>query len=429
MSANRSKPKGKSMFRKFWLDVILGTLFVFGFMFGVGQFTGAKIFDVFDPIGQAFGDMEMTDVAFSHLQERPVVDTNFVMVNIANRSRFEIGMMLDSISQHDPAVIGMDTFFYFPHEDDSLGDQVLAGALSRVDNLVMASKWITDDNPDTADSLLYSWPTFMPEGTETAIVNLETGAAVQEDLKMCRNFPTKALIDGETADWAFGVKLASYLAPEKAKNFIARGNDLEVVNYRGNIMDFGATKFGNMFYALDDIDVMNGNYIPDLIKGKIVIFCFMGKHLADREALEDKFFTPLNKKYTGRAFPDMYGGVIHANIASMILNEDYINTLTDTQTYLVTLFIALLNIIAFSWIYKKIPRWYDGTTKLIQAIEFLALVFAMIWTLEIFSLKLDLTILLIFVALAGDLLEVYYGVVKNIFTRQGRKELFRVSKI
>jgi len=429
------------MFKKFWLDVILGTLFIFAIMFVISNMTAFKLFDIFDPIGEAFSDMEMTDVYFSKIQEAPSPDERIVLVNIADRSRFEIGMMLDSINQHDPAVIGMDTFFSLPHDADSIGDAVLSSALARVENLVMASKLeVVDENDPSMDYLAYSWPLFMPEGVNTALVNLATGAASQEDLKMCREFAVNETVDG-IDEWAFGVKLATFLEPEKAQKFVERGRDTEVVNYRGNIIDYGATDFGNMFSALDDIDVLGGfnpthgyeviapNYIPSLITGKIVIFCYLGSELGDRESLEDHFFTPINSKYIGRAFPDMYGGVIHANIAAMILNEDYINQLTSAQAILIAILICFLNVTLFSYIYKKIPKWYDGVTKLIQLIEFFGLVFVMIWVLDTYSLKLDLTISLFVVALVGDTLEVYYGLVKNSLTRSGRKELFRVSKI
>ncbi|MCP4461076.1 MAG: CHASE2 domain-containing protein [Cytophagales bacterium] len=422
------------MFKKFWLDVILGTLFIFAIMLGINNMTAFKIFDVFDPIGQALADVEMTDVVFSEFREEPVVDERIVLVNIAQRSRFEIGMMIDSISQYNPAVIGMDTFFKSPHYDDSIGDAVLAGALARVENLVMASKLefsqgrIIDEDFDEIDSMGYSWTLFMPENVHTGFVNLDTEAEVQEDLKMCRQLPVKEKVNGED-EWAFSVKLASFLAPENAKKFVDRGNQVEIVNYRGNVFDWGATKFGNLFYALDDIDVLDSNYTPDIIEGKIVIFCFLGRYLGDREALEDKFFTPLNAKYAGRAFPDMFGGVIHANMAVSVLNEDYIDQISFSQGVMIAILICLLNVTLFSYIYKKIPKWYDGVTKLIQLIELLGLIFVMIWVLDKFSLKLDLTISLFVVALVGDTLEVYYGLVKNSLTRAGRKELFRVSKI
>jgi len=48
------------MFRAFWIDVILGTLFIFGLMGLFASITTFKIFDVFDPIGDALADMETT---------------------------------------------------------------------------------------------------------------------------------------------------------------------------------------------------------------------------------------------------------------------------------------------------------------------------------------------------------------------------------
>lgn len=417
------------MFKKFWLDVILGTLFIFTIIFGISNMTAFRIFDLFDPIGQVFSDMEVTDIVFSQLREEPIVDERVVLVNVAERSRFEIGMMLDSISQHNPAVIGMDTFFKYPHEDDSIGDAILASALARVDNLVMATKLEnTDENTELIDSISYSWPLFMPDNVFTGFVNLDTEAEVQKALKMCRQLPVSEEVYGED-EWAFAVKLVSFLDPDKAQKFVDRENEVEVINFRGNVFDWGATKFGHMFYALDDVDVLDSNYTPDVIEGKIVIFCFLGRYLGDTEAIEDKFFTPLNSKYVGRAFPDMFGGVIHANIAIMVLNEDYIEQLSEVQILLLAILICFLNVTLFSYVYKKIPKWYDGVTKLIQLLEVFALVFVMIYVLDRFNLKLDLTISLLLVALAGDSLEVYYGLVKNSLTRAGRKELFRVSKI
>ena len=62
------------------------------------------------------------------------------------------------------------------------------------------------------------------------------------------------------------------------------------------MLDYGATKFGTKFAALDVYDVFGGNYVPEMIEGKIVIiFCYLGKYLGDRESLEDKYFTPLNE--------------------------------------------------------------------------------------------------------------------------------------
>jgi hypothetical protein len=43
-----------------------------------------------------------------------------------------------------------------------------------------------------------------------------------------------------------------------------------------------------------------------------------------------------------------------------------------------------------------------------------------------FNYKTDLTLATILVALSGDALEVFYGLIKNLFTRGGRQLIFRV---
>lgn len=415
------------MFRRFWRDVILGTFFIIGLMLTFVSVSAFKVFDMFDPIGDAFADMEFTDIYFSQLLDDPIADENVVLVNIGLESRAGIAMMIDSISQHNPAVIGVDSFFDYPKED-TLGDMMLMDALSRVENLVMVTKILFNPDTEEFDSVHTSWPWFT-FNAEPAFANLITDADVQEDLKMCREFnPTLSTSDSLLHE-AFAVKLASYVEPEKTKAFVDRGNEVEVINYRGNVLDYGATKFGNKYFALDVGDVFGGNYYPDIIKDKVVIFCFLGEYLGDRENFEDKFFTPLNEVYIGRAFPDMYGGVIHANIVSMIMNENYIFYLKEWQKLLVGFIGLFLNIMAFSWIYKKLPKWYDGITKVIQLIEFIGLIYLMVYFMDIFSMKLDLTYLLFAVALSGDGLEVFYGVVKNSLSREGRKELFKVSRL
>ena len=82
---------------------------------------------------------------------------------------------------------------------------------------------------------------------------------------------------------AFSVKMASYLDSLKAKKFLDRENEVETINYRGNVLDMGATRFGNKYFALDVWDVYSGNFIPEIIKDKVVIFCFLGEELGDRE--------------------------------------------------------------------------------------------------------------------------------------------------
>ena len=99
---------------------------------------------MFDPIGDAIGDMEFTDIVFSQLREEPPPDTNVVIVNIGQLSRREIAGQINILSQYNPKVIGIDSFFSNPKED-TLGDMMLSDAINMAGNVVLVSKLIDFD--------------------------------------------------------------------------------------------------------------------------------------------------------------------------------------------------------------------------------------------------------------------------------------------
>lgn len=51
----------------------------------------------------------------------------------------------------------------------------------------------------------------------------------------------------------------------------------------------------------------------------------------------------------------------------------------------------------------------------------------MIALFDWYTYKVDFTIALIVIALSGDSIEVYHGVVKNLFDKKNRKELFKIN--
>ncbi len=410
--------------REFWLDAVLGTLFIFLLMGAFNMLFFLKIFDVFDPVGDALGDMEMTDVVFSQLREPPPVEERIVLVNIGRLNRAEIGYMIDIVNQYEPRVIGIDAFFAVPK--DSMLDATLEDALGRVPNLVIASKLENFNEASGAfDTLTSSLPRFI-QHAETGFANFPTEAKSQDDVKMTREFTPRERVD-DKEELAFSVKLAQYLEPEKVDRFLKRGNELETINYRGNVLDYGATKYGTMFYALDVPDVFNGNFEPSVIKDKIVIMCYMGEYLGDRYTIEDKYFSPINDQFAGRTFPDMFGGVVHANIVAMILNEDYIDAMTNSSGIVAAVILCFLNVALFSFIYQNHPKWYDGSTKLIQLIQVLVIMFLGIYVLQEFNYKLELTLATVAIALSGDSLEVFYSVVKNSIARIGIKSKNKIK--
>jgi CHASE2 domain-containing sensor protein len=413
--------------RNFWTDCVLATAFVFLAMWGLVGLTQLNVFNAFDPIGEALADVELTDYVFSRLREDPEVDQNIVVVNIGNLSRAEIAEEIKIISQHKPKVIGIDSFFGCPTElrdtvncpklRDVMGNLLLSNAIQEAGNVVLVTKVLQRDSllpADAFDSLRRSDDVFSDHAIREGYANLDTDAEFQDDVKTCRLFNPKIDVNGKP-NYAFAVEMAMEYDSIKTLKFLGRNNYTEVINYRGNVYDiYGTTNYPQMFYTLDVEDVTSGNFVPEMIKDKIVIFGYLGEYLGD-PSWDDKFYTPLNKKLAGKANPDMFGAVVHANIVSMILNEDYVNQMAQWQEVMMAIVLCLLNVALFSLINNHLPLWYDGITKLLQLIQLLLYTILMVMIFHWYSFKLNVTLTLAAVALVGDVYEVYMSVIKNIY--------------
>lgn len=415
------------MFKKFWLDTIMAFFFIVLIALGVTQISAFKIFDVFDPFGDALADMETTDIVFSQIRAEPVAEEDLVIINVGMLDRHGIADLVNIINMSEPKVVGMDMFFY-NLKRDTIGDMALAEALGRVENLVMVSKMHNPNDIGGFDSIATSHPIFI-QNAETAYANFITGAADQDDLKVCRTFSPKEKLGEERIEYALSVKMAEYMDPGKVERFLARNKDVESINFRGNIIDFSPDHAPITYFALDVPDVYEMRFDPELIRGKAVLFCFLGSYLGDRQALEDKYYTPLNKKYAGKSHADMFGGVVHANAFSMIMAEEYIDGMSVFNSYIIAAILLYLNIVLFTFIYKAMPRWYDGLSKVIQLIEAFALFTLLIIVFNAYNYKMDLTVPILAVLIVGDALEIYYGMVKNFFTKEGRRELSEIKKL
>ena len=131
--------------RKFWIDCVLATALVFLSMWGLFGITQLQVFNAFDPIGQALGDVELTDYVFSSLRKDPDVDQNIVIVNIGNLSRRQIAEQIQIISKYKPKVIGIDGFFdcskrlrdtvNCPQLKDTFGNLMLSNAIQEAGNV------------------------------------------------------------------------------------------------------------------------------------------------------------------------------------------------------------------------------------------------------------------------------------------------------
>ena len=425
--------------KKFWLQSLVMTTFVFFMMWGVSQLTDLKLLNAFDPISQALSDFELTDYAFSNLRPDPLVDQRIILVNFGNLTRAEVAEQVRIISQYKPKVIGIDGFYNCegglrdtincPQLLDEMGNLLLANAIQEAGNVVLVSKLLQSDSLtnsnaiDEYDSVEYADPIFK-EAARNGFANLVTDANFQEDVKICRKFIPQWNVRGDK-HYAFAIEMCMKFDSLKTAKFLARNNEEELINYRGNVEiqdlrlknikrnNTQSTNFNGMFYAVDVDQLQKGEILGEIFKDNIIIMGFLGSRFGDI-TWEDKYFTPLNKKVAGRANPDMFGVVVHANIAAMILNEDYVNELIEWQKYLIAFLICFLTVALFKVIDEKLPIWFDAFSVLIQIIQILLISGLMVYAFAVFSFKLDLTITLAAAALVGPGYDIFKSAQKQL---------------
>lgn len=402
-----------------------GVLAIFGFMWLLQ--TVAVSFDFLNVFESTINQFRVSDLYFSRIRDEGAIriDTNIVIVNIGELPRDGIALQINEINKHDPAAIALDITFNGPRGVQI--DSMFEAAVSQVENLVMVSH-LRKPNPQPDgtvywDSLGWSDHRFSQYAT-SAFANLITDeeGATQEQAATVRYFsPREKVKDAETGEYRdefiMPVKLAQIVAPEKAEKFLARNNKIEHIYYKGRY---------NKFPFIDVFDAIDGNFTPDMIKGKIVLFGVFGEDFTNYAGAEDIFYTPLNENPIGRTPPDMYGVVVHANILSMILDERYLNVMPSYMGIIIALVLCYINVVIFTKIYysETLGTWYDVLTKGMQLIQSIIFVFLLLMSIAWFKLVMELTLALFAILLSGDVIEVFLAVTANIREKLGQKYRF-----
>ncbi|QHT66826.1 CHASE2 domain-containing protein [Rhodocytophaga rosea] len=374
--------------------------------------------EILNPAKAAFADFELTDIVFSKLRsDKPNADTNIVIVNIGKLDRAGIAAQITTLNKFKPKIIGIDAAFRRPKDPE--GDSALAKAFSEVDNLVLVSGFgshLPDKQTKQFDTLETSHAMF----NQHAVTGFANIIIAENDVyKPVRSFSPKEIVYNRT-EFAFPVKMAQIYNPEVTERFLKRNNEVEFINYKGNITN-GA------FYALDVEDLFDPDIDLSFVSGKIVLMGFMGESFSSR-TLEDKLYTPLNEIYIGKAHPDMYGVVVHANSISMILREEYVDVAPGLVEISVAVILCFLNVVLFSYLMKISGDWYDSLTILIQLIETCLIMFIVGFLFDVFTVKINLGVALAAVLLSSNGLELYQNIVLKIYQKRKTLRIIKLKK-
>lgn len=344
----------------FSLDHLISTVFVFLILIFLPIIFNL---DFMDPIQNTIEDFYVTDIVFSKIRDNDKVskDTNIVLVNISNLNRKGIASQIQILNKYEPLAIGIDSFFRDKKGKDQ--DMPLMAAFASTDDLVLVSDLKDTDSTNAVFDTLHTSHEMFNRFAETGFANF---VIKKGDFRTVRTFSPSEYVR-DSLELSFPVKLASKLYPERTNKFLQRKNDLEIINFKRNT---------DKYITLDAVELFKKRNKLDFIRGKLVLMGFLGPKLGDI-VKEDIFFTPMNEQFVGKSYPDMYGVVVHANIISMIGEEDYLNSTADWVNILITFLLVYVLMFLFTYVRTKYPDWYEP----VSVIMIFASLFVIFWVI------------------------------------------------
>ncbi|MBI5325991.1 MAG: CHASE2 domain-containing protein [Ignavibacteriae bacterium] len=371
-------------------------------------------FNFFIPLKNAFYDFAMTDINYAKLRspEKELADTNIVLINIAGMSNNELADLINILNQNKPRVIGIDKELKFA--DDSLSAVNLSEALSHVNRLVLSNRIIYNKVTNRFDSLAQSDNFFRIYGISGFTNQITINDRSHETVRTFKIYSkvTKKSGTGDTIIHPFPVEVVHLFDPEKVQKLYERNNEEEIINFRG---------YFNKYFFIAGEQILNLEFNPNLFFGKILLLSYFDPFNIS-PLFGYKYYSPLDSNYTGKSFPDMYGIEIHANIISMIINENYFNIIPSWLAVIIAFIICYLMIIAYKYIDEKYETWYEILSLVIFVVISLMLLAANYYSYHLIMLDLNLNYTLFAIILASPIYEAYTKSIKPLSMRILRKK-------
>ncbi len=304
---------------------------VFSFVIlGVVTVIGLNL-SFFTPFNNAFKDFSYLDLYYAEKLDdnQGVINQNIILANIDRLNRKQIANLLNKLNDQDPRVIGLDVIF--KEEKNVVWDSLLSDS-HHIDKLVTTYAILNNGVAKSLDKITilnqpsgYSNFSFDPE---TAVVRNFQGYRKDKDATQI-SFGVAVAKQFLKSDW--DSDLETYLQEERP------------INYKGNRENF---------LILEYDDVMGQDTIP-IVQDKIILLGYLGNYQNHQFEIEDKHFTPMNKKFVGKSAPDTFGAVVHANIINMIITNDFIRVVPNWLLILLTTLFTYFALAYFIWLAKR----------------------------------------------------------------------------
>lgn len=396
-------------FRLMGVDVFFSTLSVFALLFILPFLLD---FEELEPLKKAVADFDITDIYFSSdIRGELPTETDITIIQSVVPSRDglkEIStknylQIVNAIRQYEPKVIGIDHKFDIS-PDDPLYPAV-KGILNETPNVVLAKEFpVKEDKllPDSVDS-------------DSPVNDIRSGFnnyLIGEDrfANSVREFQTKLITSDDTI-YHYGLELAKKFNPDAVDRFLARDNESERINFRGNL---------DKFKIISARDIVKGNFDEYDIRNKIVMIGYTGTNMATAE-IEKLYFTPLNENTAGRTFPDMYKIILDANIVSMLLTDEYFEVMETWKTVTFAFLLCYINMMLFGYIGYRNPTLYEVTALITFMIETFGIGYLTVYLFQEYKLESNFTLAIVATALSIPFFELYTDTIKPFFRWTSKK--------
>jgi len=355
--------------KKFFGEYLLLNLFIFGCVSLLSLLI--LNFSIFDPFTEAFRDFTLTDLYYTKVQNKNTIyNKNIVLINVENKSRKELAFLLQHVQEGEPKVVALDIIFAQRKNDE---DSLLQQAIQSHNNYVFGYA----ANFENKNASVYSNNFFTNQ--KDGYINVAGEDAEFSTIRYYYPFYQE--------QEAFTSRILKKFNPIIYQQLRRKQNNQTEIHYYGSMANFN-------YYDFDE--VMDEGFDVTQLKDKIILLGFLGipSQRATTRIDEDKLFTPLNARLSGRSYPDMYGLVIHANILRMVLENDYIKVIPKWVTALLSFVIIWLILPVMGGLFFKGDLWFNSVGTLVQLVGSLLVVFATLMCYTYFNLKFDPGLLL-----------------------------------
>ncbi|RYY69449.1 MAG: CHASE2 domain-containing protein [Chitinophagaceae bacterium] len=267
-------------------------------------------------------------------------------------------------------------------------------------NIVMAYQLEVEHHSARPQGFLY------PTARQKGFANF-----VGEEAGTIRHFAAEYKAGNQSYE-SFSAAIMRLADPKQYALFKNRKETTTQINY---------SRTADKYLLVSGRDLGKADADTGLLTGKIVL---LGYVAPGENNIEDKHFTPLNKKSVGKSVPDMAGVYVHANIISMMKSGDYINKWPGWLVWSLAVILCWLHMSLFIRYFIDKHIWFHLVAKTAQVVSAVLIVYLGLLFFYKWNIRINLTPTFVAIILAVDVLYFYEALVAWLHKRFGFHSLF-----